>query len=222
MSVFDSSVKMISGMSADDAEVSGNPVLIGGVFQSTPDLVDTGDGGRLRMTERRGLITASDYLRAFALSTDVTGIGDITVSTTSIYAGFAAPTAAFFDGSDGGFGSAPRWIKIPMGMSGWQAATITVAQALLTTPTTYLILTCTLKAMLRDGLSNGFAPVTIYSSDIGYFQAIHLSPYLGGTGAASALKQVPAILTPCDSLILELTPSGDPNSGFIALFVNRA
>lgn len=52
----------VGGAAADDAAAAGNPVPIGGLYQATPDVVDDGDVGRVRMSARRAIVNAADSI----------------------------------------------------------------------------------------------------------------------------------------------------------------
>ncbi len=182
---------------------------LAGVYQSTVGVLTAGQRGLARLTSRRAVVTAGDSLTVGMHNTSVSGAGDVEVSTTTALSGFAAPTTAFFDGADGGFGASPRYIRVPM--LGWKEGAFSIYQALGVNITIdiYLAFGSTLKTL-------------IYSEGaIASGSTTRFSPLAGGTGAATSLKVVPALNTPCDYLVFAITPASDPASGAMYFYGSR-
>lgn len=81
----DSGVAMpVRGLSAHDAAVSGNPVLIGAEFDdTTPDSVDEGDIGRLRISANRNLMVTVRDAAGNERGLNVDASGNIGVTDAS-------------------------------------------------------------------------------------------------------------------------------------------
>lgn len=196
----------VGGAAADDAAAAGNPLPIGGVYQATVDEVDDGDVGRLRMSARRAMLAAADYFKIIANSSSVALAGDMRVSTVNSFSGYAAPTVAFFDGSDPGFDANVRFIQIPMASNGYREATIQLQNSL--GVAVNVVVAATLSTILGGGAYLGLASsVSVENGVTMIFTSHDLS-----TGS-SGFVQVMGLAGCYDSLILAITPASDPSEG---------
>ncbi len=183
---------------------------LAGVYQSTVGTLMAGQSGLARLTSRRAVVTAGDNISNWASSSSVSNAGDIVVSTTSIFSGFSAPTTAFFDGTDPGFGASARYIRIPM--LSWEDVSILIYHNL------GVDLTCSMS--LDPGGAIGTSSL-IASQIVSTSTGIVFSPYAGGTGGGANLFAVPAMSTPTTYLSIALTPSADPSVGSVVINVVR-
>lgn len=202
----------VGGAAADDAAVSGNPVPMGGTYQATPDEIDTGDIGIVRLSARRGQIVAHDFHSVLLSNGSVSGYGDIQVSTSE-YSGYAAPTTAFFNGSDVGFNANPRYILIPMGVAGWRECSI-IFQNQLGTNCQFTVKGLT----VWD--TGGLSALAIYDATVNSAGAAAVTPLAAGTGAVT-WATVAALSSPLAYLMVVLDPVGDPFSGYCAISIAR-
>lgn len=101
-------------VATDDAAAAGPLYPIAGVYQSTVDLVDNGDVGRVRMTRRRGLMTAAD---CFTLVLDASNPNP---SGNDILVGTSAPVASDFQIRD----TNTRYFYIPIAEGGWRSCVV--------------------------------------------------------------------------------------------------
>jgi hypothetical protein len=196
-------------IAADDAAAAGPIFPAAGVYQATADPIDSGDIGRLRMSERRILLVSNnDFVTYRASHTSVSSAGDIEVSEISGAGGYVAANTGFFDGADSGFSTSQRFIRFSM--MGFNECLFSVQNNLgvNVTLTVYLyILGITVVAVFTQAsLANG-----IY----------HFSPRDVGTGANANFKIVPALLNATEYIVVGITPATDPSGGNIAFFVNR-
>lgn len=203
----------VGGAAADDAAVSGNPVPMGGTYQATPDEIDTGDIGIVRLSARRGQIVVPDFHSVVLSNSSVSGYGDIEVSTVGELSSYTIPTTAFFNGADAGFNSNARHIKIPMGVAGWRDCEI-IFQNQLGTNCQF-----TVKAMATWD-TNWLSIYAIYDVTVNSASSASIAPYAAGTGGVSWVA-VPALVNPNAYLIVSIDPVADPSSGYFALSVAR-
>jgi len=113
------SVTALSG-ATDDAAAAGQIYTLAGLYQATVDEVDAGDVGRLRMTARRGVITAPDYkyLDLYAAAPNPTG-NDVSVLGV-------APVASDFEIRS----ATTSYFYIPMTIAGWKHTYLNVQNTL--------------------------------------------------------------------------------------------
>lgn len=98
----------------DDAPAAGPIYPVAGIYQSSPDEIDSGDVGRIRVTRRRAIITASDFKLIALTATNPNPSGnDITEAG-------GAPVASDFQIRD----TNPRYFNVPMVRRGWRNVTI--------------------------------------------------------------------------------------------------
>ncbi len=101
-------------VTTDDAPAAGPIYSIAGTYQASPDEIDSGDVGRVRVTRRRALITASDFkLIALTAANPNPSGNDITEAG-------GAPVAGDFRIRD----TNPRYFNVPMVRRGWRHVTI--------------------------------------------------------------------------------------------------
>lgn len=203
----------VGGAAADDAAAAGNPLPVAGVYQATVDEIDDGDVGRVRLSKRRAQVLVPDFHSVVMYSLSVAGYGDIEVSTTGELSGYAAPTTAFFNGTDVGFTGETRWVKIPMAVAGWRDCSMIFQNA--------LGVNCqfTVKGMTTWD-TNWLTLYSVYSATVNSAGSTGVAPYATGTGGV-AWVAVPALANPFAHFIVELDPVSDPSSGFIALSIAR-
>lgn len=180
------------------------------------DQVTADTSGELRMTQYRELIVSPNMLRGQYFSNSaVASPTDITVSATNWYSGYGAPSTAFFDGSDGGFGAGERYIKIPMFRFA-RGATIGLYNALAVS------LTVQLRAVITsNGSSNGVNGMIIFDGSVANANLIFFSPLPLADTANADWNYVPQMAIPMEALIVEITPASDPSSGYFLLTVTR-
>lgn len=207
----------IGGAAADDAAAAGNPVPIGAVFQATPDSVDDGDVGRVRMTARRGVIAAPDHQDMQLI--DYLGyssalVDDLTVTRSALVNGgsYIAPAGTHMLGDDVAFDTTPIRVRIPM--SNWNTVSIGVSNLL------GVSVTLSVEQILSTDGDGGGANATLYSAVLANASQIHLTPYAGGSGAAG-IAQVPGLENPALYFQVSITPASDPSTGEWRLHVVR-
>jgi hypothetical protein len=207
----------IGGAAADDAAASGNPVPIGALYQATPDSVDNGDVGRLRMTARRAIINAPDQsmvvlVNAYGYSVDL--VGDMTVVRSPYVnsATYVEPAATYMLGDDAAFDTTPVRVRIPM--TNWHTASIGVYNGL------GVSVTLSVEEILSLDGDIGGSHATLYSATLANNGFIHLAPYAGGSGAAYH-AQVAGLENPALYFQVSITPASDPSTGEWRLHVVR-
>lgn len=199
MSAFESSVKSVQGQYISP--------------QSVTELA-TSERGVARVTPRRAILMAADQMDNYASSSTVASIGDIMATTTAVNGTFVAATAAFFDGSDAGFGATARYIKIPM--IGWRGIGFTVYHTLGSN------LTVDLYAAFSAGNSLASqALIKLASATLATGSTLAFGPFAGGSGASANYFVCEALQTPMAQLHIGFTPASDPSSGEIRIFVTR-
>lgn len=202
----------------DDSAAAGQIYPLAGLYQTpaTVDEIDTGDVGRLRSTARRGLIASPDFRMVWGHNTDVASIGDVEVSTTAWNSGYAAPTTAFFNGADGGFGAGARWIRIPM--VGWRHAAVRFFQSLAVNLTVSVYAWITGTSLTAD---SGSGSLFLDTATVTTSGQVFFSPFAAGAGAPASIRTVAALQLPMSYLVIELTPASDPSSGVIQFVCAR-
>lgn len=205
----------VAGAAADDAAASGNPVPVGAVYQATPDTVDDGDVGRLRMTARRGLVVAPEYSWVLANSSSVANAGDMEVSTDGIT--WVAPTTAFFNGADAGFDGARRYVRVPMNKAGYTVAAFSIYHDL------GVNVEIGVTPVFADTYNYFMQTYSVASQTIG-----HGGTYLGAPGeftyphgAGGNWQPIPNLAMPMVYLIIYFDPASDPSSGSITIGITR-
>ena len=179
------------------------------------DTVSTDSAGHLRMTQYRELIVAPNMLRAqYFSNSSVANPTDITVGVSNWYTG-SGPTTAFFDGSDGAFDGAARYIQIPMFRFA-RGATIGLFNTL------GVSLTVKLRARITSyNGSNAANGWYIYSGSVAHNAYLHFSPMPLHATAEPEWNYIPQLNSPIDAIVIELTPASDPSSGYFVLTVMR-
>lgn len=192
----------------DDAVAAGQIYPLAGIYQATPDEVDDGDLGRVRISKRRGLVTIPDT-RAVVLNTTASAsdYGDLTVGTTGRHSTFAAPTSIFCDGGDAGFGAAARYIRVPY-MPGANP-TLMLYNALGVSVDVSVYADC----QPSEGFSSLMVAllataVTVLTADSCIITAKALA-----TGASSKITVIPQLPMACRYLVVGILPASDPSSG---------
>lgn len=206
----------LGGGHQDDTSFSTGTDTISGMgalYNSPVAELGTNKLGALRATNRRALLTGTDYVYCFGTQLNVSIIGDIEVSTTDWDSGFAAPTTADLDGSDAGFGADPRYFRIPM--AGWRDVSIWIKHAL------GVAIDVKIHARLTSEVYDPDMVLIASQSLSGGTEYHYFSPYAGGTGADANYHQVAALQMPCNALIVEFAPTADPSTGHIHLVVGR-
>ncbi len=104
---------------------------VGAVYQSTVDLVDSGDVGRLRMSARRGLVDACDYTWGQARGTGAATAGDISDvqakrGSGGAWENLAGNVAKYLSAADAAFDNQAIYFAIPVGVSGWRKFTVVI------------------------------------------------------------------------------------------------
>lgn len=135
---------------------------------------------------------------------------DLTVSTTGRISGYAAPTGAFCDGADSGFGSSPRFLRIPL--LGYGGVMIGVYSTL------NQAITVTLWAW-PDG--KGDDTTETVQLDAVVAGTVFFSPLAAGGTPGSEYHAVPALAAPMQYAVVQITPAGDPSSGELKFFIAR-
>lgn len=204
----------------DDAAVAGQIYPMAGLYQSVStsgqvDLVDSGDAARIRASQRRALVMGPDRKFDEFYNLYVQPDTDMEVSTTYKYGTYSAPTTAFFDGADVGFGAAARYVRIPMMM--YNACSVMVRNTLGVNLTVDLFATTATDANLANG-SPSLGQIVVANNDTAL-----ITGYSVGSGAESGkILSVPAMNSPCMYLILKFVPASDPSAGMLQLGVNRS
>lgn len=233
MSIFDTAIKRIQGLGADDgpASAAGYPVPMGATYQyQVVNSVNHDDIGLVRMTARRGLHVAPD-IAEFRMSTALIYAGDIVGNATSDSISAAAtPIEAFFDGTAVGFTGDPRYLYIPM--AEWSSARISVFDDL-NASTAYSLYG--LQQGCNDTATLSAAPVLLdtvtLACDDGSQQAVTFGVLNVGLAGAddtpaavigSYYRSVPAIAAGWDYLALKIDPGADPTSGEVQVRVYRS
>jgi hypothetical protein len=176
-------------------------------------VVDDGDVGRLRMSARRALAIGPDFHATILNSFSVADAGGIEVSTTGEFSGYGAPTTAFFNGADAGFGAAARYIRVPMGVAGFRDASIIFQNQ--------LPVACQFTVKLMTAWdTNWLALYPIYDLAVNAAGATAIAPASSGTGAV-AWATVGTLASPAAYLIIALDPAADPASGYVSLAIAR-
>jgi hypothetical protein len=222
---------------ADDTAVAG-PLFTGAglVLDAVTDLV-TGRAGRVRISPRRGVIVSPDG-RTDSIGSDAVpgaGLTDVTCNTTDSISGASAPTTAFFNGADGGFGDAARYVYIPMAATAstlWESIRISIFDNL-DTATVYTLYGLTLASNDTSSLSG--APVVLDVVTLGGTSTTQQSVTFGvlDVGAAGATaapgstggnyyRTVPALAAGWDRIAIKIDPTGDPTSGGVRLRLRRS
>ncbi len=180
------------------------------------DAVSADDAGNPRMTQYRELIVAPNSARTQYFSNGVIpSATDIVVGTTSWYNTFVTATTAFFDGTNGAFTAAARWIVIPMRRFA-RGATIGILNNLGTG------LGINIRAQIADyTTSNAANGPKIYTGSINAASYWYASPLPLGASVDTGMVYLPQLSIPMERLVIELTPDADPSTGYIVLAVAR-
>lgn len=204
----------------DDAAVAGQIYPMAGIYQTVEsdgqvDKIDAGDIGRARVTSRRAQVVSPDRKYDLFYSGYSQPDTDCEISTTYIYGTYSAPTTAFFDGADGGFTNAPRYMRIPM--INYNACTIMVRNTLGVNLTADLFLVTYIENNIMNQAPS-IGQIVIATNTVGLITGASV-----GAGAETTkILSVPAMNTPCYALILKLVPASDPSSGMLMVGVNRS
>lgn len=203
----------VGGAAADDAAAAGNPLPVAGVYQATPDEIDDGDVGRVRLSARRAQVLVPDFRAVYAYSGDVSKAGDMEGSTKNSESGFSAVTAAFFDGGDVGFSADPRWLRVPMGIAGWKEASLIFQNQL------GVSVDVTVAAQLYpDG--NWLSHYAIFGATVNDYGVFAIAPDTPGSRAV-AWQKVEMLRSPMYYLIVSVDPAADPSGGWWSLSIAR-
>lgn len=207
----------IGGAAADDAAAAGNPVPIGGIYQSTVNEVDANDVGHLRITPRRGLITAADYrILAISAATPVPSGSDL----QAYNAGWGPVLNTDLEVRD----TALHTISIPLACSGWRHLFVSIY-----TQTAFdQAMTMVIKGNSQDiaGAWSSLASFTIPASSIpfsiGSSGAVGQGGLAGGATAATGnFYSIPAMQN-FAGITLNFSFSVAPTVGTFQLFVARS
>ena len=201
------SANALSG-ATDDAAATGQIYPLAGLYQATPALVDDGDVGRVRMTQRRGVIDAADYRWILAHGGDLADYGDMSVSTNSV-SGYAAPVASDLDIRD----TTKRYWRVPMQY--WRDATLILYS---------VSLDATLDIALVGwitGVGLGGTQLTLYSGTLtsGVFKAF-TSKALNAS-ADSSWQVVEQLTMPMNYLIFTIQAQTTPTIGGLRWYIDR-
>lgn len=187
---------------------------LGGVYQSTVTTLAAEKTGLARLTSRRAVVTAGDAVDTYGSSGSVDYVGDMTVSTTALHSGYVAPTLAFFDGSDVGFGAGTRWIRVPM--TAWRDCAFVIQNTL------GVSMDCSIYGAVR-GTSLGPAGIHLLGSavTITASSTVGFSAHDRGTGATSDSVQIKGMNGVYSDFFVAITPASDPASGGVYFAVLR-
>lgn len=195
-------------VATDDAAAAGPLYTMAALYQATADLVDNGDVGRVRMTQRRGLVAVRDFQSYLYGDTDP-GI-EVSNSLTSGYTTLVDGDLSYSTFTAG----VPRYIRISM--NGFSAASISLINNLGVTVDVNLYLD-----MTNSGGYYSVGQILIASqSAIGHLSRFTALPYDDGSGGVLT-HYVPALQAPAKSFIIGITPSSTMSSGYIALACSR-
>lgn len=206
-------VSSTGGAATDDAAAAGPVFPVAGVYYAlgSVDEIDNGDLGRARVSKRRALVHSPDFRAVSATNGTIASAGDMEVSTTLWYSGYAAPTTAFFDAADAGFGAGDRFIRIPM--DGWSSASFNLFHNLGVNLTVEIY--AWISQTTYSGEGAGSNVVMLHTVTMTSGSRILAMPLAGGSGAGASLISIPALAAPMSWLLLKLTPASDPSSGVI-------
>jgi hypothetical protein len=207
----------VQGSAADDAAASGNPVPIGGVYQSTVDAVDAGDVGRLRMTARRALVGAADFRQIPLTSAAPAPAGSDIVNSVG-----GAIVSGDLEIRDNSY----HTICIPLAISGWRKLNVGF---FVSSGTVYdQNLALTVYGGQEDGLSwSILSALTIPSGGVMYFGvgngAVGQGGVTGGaTASNAAFYSIPALESAWPWVNIYLKASVAPTSGALSIVINRS
>lgn len=204
----------VGGPAADDAAAAGNPLSVGGLYQSTPNLVDDGDIGRLRMTVRRALMHAADYsfLALYGTTPNPSG-SDILTSLG------ATPVTGDFHVRDTDY----HGLIIPLAAANWRKISVQIS----TQEQAFdQQLGMDFFAYHTDWYNALLATVTIPTSAL-YFSlgegAVGQGGLAGtGTPASTAWYNVPAFNAGLPYLYIRWKAAGVPTTGKLAVLISRS
>lgn len=216
----------------DDAAAAGPIYPAAGVYQATPDLVDSGDVGRVRMTAGRQVLVAGDV--EFG---QVHGVGsgeayqsadwsayrnsldrlDLATALTS-----AAAALPFFDGDDAAFDVTPVWVWIPLLAANrrWNQYQLIVLNALGVNMTVSVYArmiggtTNSLLSSTNPVASGGRVGALIDGAVVATNNALMVSPsgYVnGGGGVYTSTPENVSVRS--GYLLIKMTPASDPAAG---------
>lgn len=233
MSAFDSGKKVVAGDIAHgstDSSSTSYPVKVGGIaynFAASPTAVDNGDRVQAWYDQygRQVVLPAPRYSHSFGYKEEpVTYAVDVTVSTTNPRGNgvYAVPDAAFYDGSDAGFGASARYIKYQLAVNNEQAGNMTNPFMGLYNG---LGVSCTvvLYGVVAYTYSSAAFPnlVQLDSVTVANTGSCYFIPFEAGGTPGAGVYSVPAMNGPWEALILGITPASDPSTGYIRFWASK-
>ncbi len=203
----------VAGGKVDDAAYSlgADSVLGVGGFYEDPytsfDKVNSADAGILRMTQYRQLLTAKAFGSFWADNSSVARAVDLEAGS-GLTSGYVALTTSALDGAT--IGASQVWIRIPMGIAGYDNITLAIAN------TTDQATQIELYAWLGGRAANN-ARYRIYNTaSLAAGADIHYHPITVTSDPSNVL--LPELRNPMDYLVIEFTPGGTMTSGDLELY----
>ncbi len=187
-------VDILTG-ATDDAAAAGQLFPLAGLYQTTVDEVDAGDVGRLRMSARRGLMTATDYRVILAdyenFTFDLlgeTGVslisGDFAVRDTGLHYIFIPVAAGGYNNIDilvtSSLDQAISYMTIDRALMTYSSTSVPIAQISVASGVRFLITSSS--GQLGPGGASG---VAIAAANAVYLLPLMSTGYVGLTFSCS-------------------------------------
>jgi hypothetical protein len=199
---------------SDDAAPAGGLMPIAGIYQSTVDEVDAGDVGRLRMSARRGLMTAADYRTLLLTATNPTPTG-----TDIVNASLAAIVSGDLEVRD----TSAHWFFIPLNVSGWRHFALALSQESAFDQAATITVRAGYPSFGPVGLLASFIwPASGSQFTIVEGTNVGQGGTLGGATVASNAVYVIPITLACRYIIISITFSVAPTTGKFRIDIERS
>lgn len=140
-------------------------------------------------------------------------LGDVQGSAV-LTGSYATVDETWFDGSDAGFGTAARHLRIPM--TRHSAISIMVRQTL------GVDLQVAVRMWFGGYGASNFLPKIYQENALATSGNLYLGVGAAGSGADASYVALPALTNPCKYIVLSFTPAADPSSGALFVVVDRA